>query len=279
MLSTQSHRRKLILTYKKLSPRRLTAIPGPKAKKPPVRQQNKELAELKAEEAKTLEALVRDAAIRLAFRRGSGEPFDELSIWTDFDLTSLYTELDPRHLKRWLNLSEWMKLQIGFLVGLNLGGAAFTAHIHSDLLDKWVAEGMSVSGLVQRRLKKELDAGGLGHLPYCYVIESRTKWGKSRTAPHLHGIIMTDNPHEKTQFKLAVDRALTSGDRRRQARKVSIRIQHLHNDAGTGRLVSYITKNVHRWDGRIKGRSVFMSRSFTQTARELWALIREEPVA
>lgn len=267
------------MAYKKLSPRRLSAIPGPRSKKPPVRKQNRELAELKAEEAITLETLVRDAAIRLAFRRGSGEPFDELSIWTDFDLTSLYTELDPRHLKRWLNLSEWMKLQIGFLVGLYLGGAAFTAHIHGDLLDKWVAEGMSVSGLVQRRLKKELDAAGLRHIPYCYVLESRTKSGKSRTAPHLHGILLTDNPLDKTRFKLAVDRALTSGDRRRQAHKVSIRIQHLHDRAGTGRLVSYITKNVHRWDGRIKGRSVFMSRSFTQTARELWALIREEPLS
>ena len=254
-------------------------MPGPRSKKPPVRQQNKELIEIKAEEAKTLEALVRDAAIRLAFRSGSGEPFDELSIWTDFDLTSLYTELDAKHLQRWLNLTEWMKLQIGFLVGLYLGGEAFTAHIHSDLLDKWVAEGKSVSGLVQQRLKKEMDAIGLGHLPYCYIIETRTKWGKSRTAPHLHGFLLTDNPLDKTRFKLAVDKALSSGDRRRQSKKVSIKLQHLHDRAGTGRLVSYITKNVHRWDGRIKGRSVFMSRSFTQTAREFWALIREEPVA
>lgn len=268
----------MFLPYKKLGARRLSAMPGPKSKKPAIRQQNRELAELVTEETKTLEILVADAAVRLAFLRGTGAPLDALSIWTDFDLTSLFTELDAKHLKRWQEISEWMKLQLGFLVGLYLGGVAFSVNIHADLLERWTSEGKSVSALVQQRLKRELDKIGLGTLGYCYIIETRTKWGKSRTAPHLHGYILSDNPHDYTRFKLAVDRALLSGDRRSSSRKVSIKIDHLHDRLGAGRFVSYMAKNVHRWDTRIKGRSVYMSRPFTQTVREFWSLIREDPL-
>ena len=266
------------MTYKKLGARRLSAIPGPRSKKPPIRQQNRELAELIAIETKTLLALASDADVREGFRRGAGEPDDPLSIWTDFDLTSLFTELDAKHLKNWVKLSESMKLQLGFLIGLKLGGRAFTARIHKDLLDEWASQGMSVSNLVQRRMKKELDKGGMGHIEYCYVIETRTKWGKSRTAPHLHGFLLSSDPFDYTRFKLAVEKALLSGDRRRQSTKVSIKFGSLFAHQGADRYVSYITKNVHRWDARIKGRSVYMSRPFTQTVREFWALIREEPV-
>lgn len=252
---------------------------GPRAKKPPVRQQNRELAELISEETKTLLALASDADVREAFRRGAGEPDDPLSIWTDFDLTSQFTELDAKHLKTWNKLSEWMKLQLGFLIGLKMGGRAFTSRIHSDLLERWVNEGMSVSDRVQRRMKQELDKIGLGNMPYCYVIETRTKWGKSRTAPHLHGFVLTENPLDFTRFKLAAEKALLSGDGRTQTTKVRMKFDPLYDYLGADRYVSYITKNVHRWDARIKGRSVYMSRSFTQTVREFWALIREEPIA
>ena len=267
------------MTYKKLSPRRLSAIPGPRAKKPPVRQQNREVAELIAEEAKTVETLASDAAVRLAFQRGAGEPYDPLLIWTDFDLTYLYTELDTKDLKDWVKLSEWMKLQLGFLIGLHLGGMAFTANVHGSLLLKWTSEGKSVSALTQKRLKKELDRAGLGSVGYCYVIETRSKWGKSRTAPHLHGFLFADDRSDITRFKLAVDRALLSGDRRAKSNKVSIKFNGFYNQKGSARYVSYMTKNVHRWDQRIKGRSVYMSRPFTQTVRAFWALVRQEPVA
>lgn len=266
------------MPYKKLGARRLNAISGPRSKKPAIRKQNKELVVLIAEETKTFETLVADASIRLAFLRGSGAPVDLLSIWTDFDLTSLFTELDPKHLKRWQELSEWMKLQLGFLVGLSLGGEAFSAHIHGDLLDRWTSEGKSVSALVQQRLKRELDKSGLGKLDYCYIIETRSKWGKSKTAPHLHGFILSDNPLYYTRFKLAVQRALLSGDRRRTSRKLTIKMDNLHDRLGAGRFVSYMAKNVHRWDMRIKGRSVYMSRPFTQTVREFWSLITDEPL-
>lgn len=113
-------------------------------------------------------------------------------------------------------------------------------------------------------------------MAYCYVIESRSKWGKSRNAPHLHGFLLADDRRDITRFKLAVDRALLSGDRRATSTKVSIKFDNLHDEKGVERYVSYITKNVHRWDQRIKGRSVYMSRPFTQTVREFWALIRGE---
>lgn len=253
-------------------------MPGPRSKKPPVRQQNKELAELITHETKTLETLASDAALRLAFQRGAGEPYDPLLIWTDFDLTYLYTELDAKDLKPWVKLSEWMKLQLGFLIGLHLGGMAFTANVHGSLLLKWTAEGKSISALTQRRLKKELDKAGLGDLGYCYVIETRTKWGKSRTKPHLHGFVLAEDRMDITRFKVAIDRALLSGDRRGRASKVTINFDAFYDDKGSTRYVSYITKNVHRWDARIKGRSLYMSRAFTQTVREFWALIREEPL-
>jgi hypothetical protein len=274
-----SHRGKSILAYKKLSPRRLSAIPGPRAKKPPVRQQNRELAELIAEEIKLAQTLASDASVRLAFQQGAGEPYDPLLIWTDFDLTHLHTELDAKNLDPWVKLSEWMKLELGFLLGLRVGGMAFTANVHVSHIEKWSSEGMSVSQLTQKRLKKEIDKSGLGSLPYCYVIETRTKWGKSRTKPHLHGILLADDRRDYTKFKLAVERALLSGDLRGNSKKVTMTFDNLYDHKGSDRYVSYITKNVHRWDARIKGRSVYMSRPFTQTVREFWALIREEPVA
>lgn len=179
----------------------------------------------------------------------------------------------------WAKLSEWMKLQLGFLIGFRLGGMAFTANVHVSLIEKWAFEGMSVSQLIQKRLKKEIDKAGLGSLPYCYVIETRTKSGKSRTKPHLHGFLLVDDRRDYTKFKLAVERALLSGDLRGNSNKVTMKFDNFYDHKGSDRYVSYITKNVHRWDQRIRGRNVYMSRPFTQTVREFWALIREEPVA
>lgn len=46
---------------------------------------------------------------------------------------------------------------------------------------------------------------------------------------------------------------------------------------GRGRWAGYMAKNATRWDSRFS-RRVFMSRTATQTAREFWALLREEPL-
>ena len=270
------------MPYKKLEARRLTNIPGPRSKKPPIRRQNAELVRQIAKEDELLQTLRADADVRYKHLRGLGVQIEPLSIWNNPDSTSMYPELSGTDLQEWNKLSEWMKLQMGFIVGLEFGSASFTANIHIDLINRWLAEGMSVPHLIQKRMKRELDKKGMGDLAYCYIIEGRTKGNKSRTNLHLHGYLLSDDPMMRTRFKTAVERALLSGDLRKRSPRVRMTIgpsYDLNNDdRGTGKWPAYMAKNVRRWDNRVAGRSVYMSRTLTQTAQAFWSLLREEPI-
>jgi hypothetical protein len=270
------------MTYKKLSPRRLADLPGPRRKKPPIQRQNRALKELVEGEHELLQALIRDAQARRGFWAGSGRAPDPLSVWNDFDQTYLHTETDPRHLKEWGDLSEYMKLQGGFLVALMANGYSFTARLHEDLEAKWTAPGQ-LTRLIQKRCRRELEAGGLADLAYAYVIERRSRSGKSHTRVHPHGYFVDDDPHSSTRFKVCLERALlrdAQGNIRR--RKTDIDIEPAYDvdtgdGRGHGRWVNYVTKNISRWDARLRGRRVFISRPLTQLAREWWELLRTDP--
>jgi hypothetical protein len=270
------------MPYRKLSPRRLTNIPGPRRKKPPIQRQTRELRESIEAEHNLLQALLRDADLRAAFWRGSGRPFDPLAVWTDFDHTYLLTETDPRHLQEWSELTEYMKLQVGFLVAAMFRGYSFTVRLHPQLEAKWIATGQSIPRMIQRRCRAELEAAGMADLAYGYVVEGRSRSGKSRTPLHIHGYLVDDDPLAPTRFKVAMERALLRDDRRRiqaSARDIDIELAYdvdRGDGRGRGRWVSYFTKNAQRWDHRIGGRRVYISRPLTQLAREFWALLRTD---
>jgi hypothetical protein len=271
-----------MVAYRKISPRRAANLPGPRRKKPPIRQQNRALKALVEGEHELLQSLLRDAEVRRAFWIGAGRTLEPLAVWTDFDHTYLHTETDPRHLSGWSDLTEYMKLQLAFLMGLEFGGYSFTVNVHRDLEAKWKSTGSPIEKMVQKRCRAALEAADLSDLGYGYVIEGRSRSGKSRTHLHVHGFLLGPDPMVATRFKVAMERALLR-DRTRHVRAAKgIDIQpsfdrDTGDGRGRGRWVSYFTKNAGRWDARIRGRRVFMSRPLTQVAREFWELLRTDP--
>lgn len=270
------------MTYKKISARRLVDIAGPRRKKPPIQQQNRELKALLAREHELLQALVEDAHLRRALWLGSGRPLEPLAVWTDFDRSYRHTEVNPNHLVKWTAVSEYMKLQLGFLVALKFGGFAFTVNVHPSLEARWRADGLPLPKIIQKRCWRELDRVGLKELPYAYVVEGRSRSGKSRTHVHIHGYLLAEDPLIATRFTVAMERALLADRRRLPRTAMGIDLQRVYDTdtkdgRGYGRWVSYSTKNVGKWDARLKGRRVFLSQPLTQITRDFWELLRTDP--
>jgi hypothetical protein len=272
------------MAYNKLSPRRSSEILGPRRKKPPIRQQNAELKRAIASEHETLQLLIRDAEHRKAVWLGNGRPWEPLVVWTDFDQTYLGTELDPHHLSKWKHLTEYMKLQLGFLVAIEFGGYSFTCNIPEELTQKWIESDISIPKNIQKKCRRALEKYDLTGLPYAYVLEGRSRSTRSRTNLHIHGYIIAENPMIATKFKQAMEGALLYDRDKKIGKSKAFDIQRAYDidkgdGRGFGRWVGYFTKNVSRWDARIRGRRLFMSRPLTQTAKEFWELLRTDPFA
>lgn len=141
---------------------------------------------------------------------------------------------------------------------------------------------------IKREIRKALQHQGLDGLEYCYVVETRSRWAKSRTQMHLHGFFPTREPLVATRFKVAMESAIAAHPAGRAAAGIApksgeavliepayeVQDKSVH---GKGRWAGYIAKNATKWDARFR-RRLFMSQSATQTAREFWALIRKEPL-
>lgn len=223
-----------------------------------------------------------DAVIRKAFLRGHGEPIEPMSVWQDSDHSSSATELGPNLYPRWEECTEALKMFIAFDVGMELGcGYSFTAHIAPDLVTSWSSGSLSLMGNIEQRLRRRLKAQGLSKLAFCYVVETRTKWGRSRTRPHLHGFLLAETPLDPTRFKVALEQALNP-TLLRHGRKGEVEVVPSYDwkeeFLGRARWVSYFTKNVSIWDQRLGKRRVYMSHELIRLAREAWALRREEPI-
>jgi hypothetical protein len=269
---------------KKLTVDRLSRYKGPRRKKPPVRANNAATAQKIADEHELLEAIARDIDVRRAFLRGQGRPREPYVVYTDFDQTYLSTETDPRHLPKWEDLGEYLKLQLLFLIALEERGFAFTVNVRPDLEAKWIGGGKRPMDRVNREIAKALKVGGIDKLAFAYIVEGKTKSGTSRTKLHLHGIFFADDPSIATKFKVAMERSIASHPKGKVAAGFAphsgpaIKIErayeiNAYKPTGRGRWFHYIAKNVMRWDTRLMGRRVFISREATQTAKALWALI------
>lgn len=221
-----------------------------------------------------------DRDTRREFWRRRGTAIDELLVWKDIDQTYEYTEGVPSRLCKWEKLTEYLKLQVGFMVAISLGGYSFTSRIHPTLEGKWVASGR-LQANIAKRLREQLARSGVANIEYAYILEARTKSGKSRTDIHLHGYALADDPLDITRFKVAVEKALHQARGQPPLGKKAWREDRAYDKdtgdgRGYGRWVGYITKNTSRFDHRIRGRRVHISQSLTKTARVFWEFLRDD---
>lgn len=273
---------------KKLTVYRKSQFAGPRRRQPQVRVLNRAIRDRIADEQQLLDRLVRDADIRLTLVAPYGRP-DPFLVWNDFDhASSTLTEVNLHHLPEWKDIGEFLKLHLLFQVALADGGYAFTARVRPDLEAKWKVEGRDPMDRIRRLVARSLVDRGLGNIEYAYVVETRTRKGSGRTPLHLHGFFLAQDAHLATRFKVALEDAIAVHPLGRAASGVSLRsgpevdvepVYDVIDDSphGRGRWASYIAKNIVRWDQRFR-RRIFMSRTATQTAREFWSLVREDPI-
>lgn len=169
---------------------------------------------------------------------------------------------------------------IAFDAGMELMSCyTFTAHIDSTLTGKWISAKHGFMANIEQRLKRALGQQERRDIPYCYLAETRSRSGRSATRPHLHGFFIADDSVDATRFKVALEKAFhpaLTRQTRRRAVHVARAFDKGGNLAGRGRWVSYMIKNIDRWDARLSKRRVYLSRSLVEIAREAWAL-RCEP--
>jgi hypothetical protein len=174
-----------------------------------------------------------------------------------------------------------MKMFVVYDLAMELSRCfTFTANIADDYVSRWDRSASGFMANIGQRLRRELKKVGLVDLPICYVVETRTRTGKSRCRPHLHGFAVCDDALKATRLKVALERAFT-GDLVRDKRQRAIKVDRAHGcpqqgTAGRFRWVSYITKNVHLYDDRLGRRRVFLSHTFVDLGRTGWAIRRDE---
>lgn len=268
------------VSVRKISASRLTDYDGPRRAKPRLNLLKRDRSSLLAAEERLLEAILHDDNVRAAIDGGMGRAREPMSVWVDSDQSWNETLLQPCELPEWETMSERMKMFIGFDVGMEFGWSfAFTAKISPALVNKWTADGSDLVANVQQRMKRCMAAKGISDMPICWVIEARTKSGKSRNKPHLHGVALCEDALLATKLKVALELALAVGlDNKERRKAVQVKRAYImsHHPMGKFRWVSYITKNAHLYDQRFGKRRIYISRSFTQIARLAWAVRRDD---
>lgn len=267
------------MSLHKISPMRLADFDGPRRKKPPVRAINRAIGTRMQEEAIIAHNLLvaRDASEALCHAVGV-QP-DGILVATNFYHPQRTTYAGVMELPAWSDLTEYMVLQMGFVVALGLGSYAFSMGIHPRYLEQGMIH-RDLAQRIQKRMATELAKAGLGSIPYAYVIEGRKRCGKIRNTPHLHGYVIADRDQIEG-FKLAMGQALLSSRGRRGMPSTAWHHQELYDfdpqdGRGRGRWVNYISKNVRYHDARFQGRRIHIARDLLQAAREMWDLLREE---
>lgn len=228
-----------------------------------------------------MHALLADDMTRRRIRSLAGVARYPTSVWTDCDQTWDQSKLISYELPEWTDLSERMKMFLGFDLAMEMSWCfSFTANLSPRYVEKWESKSSGFMANIYQRLRRELQKVGLGDLPFCYVVETRTKSGKSKCKPHLHGIAICDDPFNATRFKTALERAF-AGDFKRGKERRAVHLKpgfsyfNLAFEDRT-RWVEYITKNAHLYDARLGRRRVYISHSFNAIARKAWAIRRDE---
>ena len=104
---------------------------------------------------------------------------------TDFPVT----KADGSALEAWRYLTPWMKTQVAALCLEERKFMQFTVHFHDELLAELKQAGSDLQVYFRDRLSRCLRER-FGELPwFLFVIENRTKSGKSIVRPHFHGCI------------------------------------------------------------------------------------------
>ena len=223
--------------------------------------------------------LMDDALRRYRIHWNPRHAYRPMSVWNE---TSHHCDLPlipATKLPRWRDLTETMKLFIGWDAGMEFEQAfAFTAHIDPELLVKWEGEG-AIQRNVEQRLRRAMRVNGIKDLPLGYVFESRSASGKSRSRIHLHGYVLCEDPLLATRFKVALEKALyPSLKRSRRTREIEVKranrekVRFLRRGAWP----FYIAKNARSYDSRLPKRRVYISESLTDIARLAWTVRREE---
>lgn len=246
-----------------------------------MRQQNTERKLALERELKLVELLMTDAQTIRLVEQQSNLPRQPMSVWTDFDHLKDFTELDSTRLLKWENLTEFMKLFLGFDIGMEFRiGYSFTSHILPGLVTRWKSSATGLVANIEQKLRRALDDEEIAAIPFCYVIETRTRSGKAVAKPHLHGYCLCDDPLDATRFKMALEHAFNPG-LQRIGKRHAVEVEPAYDYGGkefVGRAhwVKYFTKNVDRWDAILGRRRLYISRSLTRMIRDAWGIRREE---
>lgn len=272
---------------KKLTPYRNKQFSGPTPAKPAVRALNRAVRERVEREHNLIQSLIRDADDRRELLISTKRPFQPFSVWTDFDPDIHTAEHRPSELSEWKHIGEFLKFHLLFQVALMDGGYSFTVRVRPDLQAKWAAEGRNPMERIRRETRKALETQGLEDVAYCYVVEGKTKRG-AQTSLHLHGFLLAADPLVATRFQVAMEKAIAAHGNGRAAAGIAkhsgpaVQVKRSYDKIdnskyGRGRWAGYLAKNACKWDNRLPGRRLFMSREATKTAEAFWGLLRTEP--
>jgi hypothetical protein len=268
------------VSVRKISASRLADHRGPRRSKPRLNALKRKRSVLLSEEEILLEAMFRDDELRAAIDAGMSRPRQPMSVWMDSDQSWPETLIQPCELPAWEKLSERMKIFVGFDVAMEFGWCfTINANISPTLYETWAGYGNDLVANVEQRIRRSLIKAGIQNIAFCYVLETRTRHGKSRTAPHLHGVAICETPLIATKLQIALENALAVGLQGANWRRaVMVRPATVKPDHPMGRFrwVSYITKNAHRYDTKLGKRRVYISRSYTEVARLAWAVRRDD---
>lgn len=272
---------------KKLKGYRRDQLRGTRRKKPSVRQLNRQVRERIVNERELFESLLADAEVRRELMYAGQRP-EHFAVWNDCDQYYDLTVNRPGDLPVWSSLGQFIKFHLLFQIALDIGGYVFTVKVRPDLDERWDKAKIEPMDRIKRLTRSSLQQQDLAELEYCFILETHTKGG-SKTKLHLHGFLVAEDPMVATRFKVAMESAIGKHPKGRGAAGISaksgpevevVRAYDMRNVSkhGRGRWVNYITKHATKPDKRIPQKAC-MSRTGTQAARELWALIREEPLA
>lgn len=269
------------MTSRKISAAKLSDFRGkPRSKRPRLNHDKKVRKELLERERVLIETLMRDDSIRDAFRRGAGRSNTPMSVWSDSDGSWGKTELGPNHLPRWEELTEYMKLFIGYDAGMRFSSSvSFTVHIHPDLTQAWDGSSLGFMRNAEQRLRRSLASQELKGIPICYVAEVSGKTGRTRVNPHLHGYALCEHQSETGRLEEALRSAFYREGRigTRPAVKVEPSYDFADEEFhGRVKWINYFTKNVERWDQLLGKRRVYISRPLLKIARDAWGIRRED---